>query len=296
MLLALFSSSTSSGSGNSCNGRSDGMSGNSKYSSSHNTIYGTVLHPTSTVFTPHVRHLYSTLAPFYQDQILVSVRFALMGLAQELAVQPALTYTMHSAYKTADYGSIRKGREEWYRQREVLRRSIGRSSSRGDDGNVDERPNVGSVGSVVSTDATVDISGSTIPNTTHSTASTSTTSTTSTNTTTPLPTVHTHYVTYGSDLTEGLQNLLDSAQLAGVAIEVCRCSMIVVNCTCFSSGISHRSHHYHLVDSISFVINQHNPRPLLGVGPGHSLRRLHEQNGRLSELSAQQHRSSHPQR
>ena len=223
LLLELFGRNNSSSRGGRGGSEYSTYGTYSSNSDTNSVEYGTLLHPTSAVFTPHTRYLYSILDPLYQDQILVAVRFTISMLAQELCVYSGLVNSMHVSLRVKGYSVVHKERERWYEQREGLRRALSSGIGNNSNSGASVVGSVDSLSSLNSVSASVDNSG-TLHTPTPPTAIPTTSPTTTSNTTpsthnTPPPTVRTHYVTYGSDLTEGLQNLLLSARLAGITIE-----------------------------------------------------------------------------
>ena len=181
---------------------------NNPYSPTHyswandntNTLYGSLL-DNKKVFIPNVIALYKNLSTYYKNQLLVSVRYALTGVHIEHGVYPAITETLQRSYQVQTYQEVKQGRMTWHVQKEQLAQSVSQ-------GLVDNGSNI----------ASVIITNNTTNNANHSDVNT--------------PIIRTHYVTYASDNTEGLQNLLDSAKMSGITIEVCFCCSIVSFIVC----------------------------------------------------------------
>ena len=127
---------------------------------------------------------YALLPAQRKDQMLAAVRFALTGLQQEGCVYPDMVRAMARSVRTSTFEEVAVRRQQWHAQRERLAERIALSMAR----------NLAIVGTEGDPSALLDE-----PHDLH----------------------RVHYVTFASDHTEGLQNLLMSAELAGIHIEVC---------------------------------------------------------------------------
>eukprot|EP01032_Pedospumella_encystans_P011537 gene11537-13410_t len=153
-----------------------------------NSMYGNLL-DNKDVFTSNVVALYNYLSTYYKNQLLVTVRYALIGVRIENGVYPAMAHTLQRTYQVQTFQEVKQGRLAWHIQKKKLAHSVLH-------GLVDNGSNVASA-----------VNNSHAANKTNSVESVHSI-------------IRTHYVTYASDHTEGLQNLLDSAKMSGVTIEV----------------------------------------------------------------------------
>jgi hypothetical protein len=124
------------------------------------------------------------------EKILRAVRLARVGLAQELSIYPDVVRAMEASLQPSTSREVQARRRAWYLQRTELQQAV-----------------LGRREIFPGTDS--DISGTTAP----------IISDDSNHTTARPP--HVHFVTYASEHGPGLQNLLLSAELAGIHIEVC---------------------------------------------------------------------------
>ena len=188
-LLAVFTDTTRTGTT-----RGEHSVYNNPYSTkttdNTNSMYGNLL-DNKDVFTSNVIALYKKLSTYYKNQLLVSVRYALIGVRIENGVYPAMAHTLQRTYQVQTFQEVKQDRLDWHFQKQKLAHSVLH-------GLVDNGSNVASA---------VNIS--------HTTSEANRNSTESVK-----PIIRTHYVTYASDHTEGLQNLLSSANMSGVTIEV----------------------------------------------------------------------------
>ncbi len=165
------------------------------------TLYGNLL-DNKYVFTPDVIALYKNLSTYYKNQLLVSVRYALTGVHIEHGIYPAIAETLQRSFQVQTYQEVKQSRITWHVQKEQLAQRVSQ-------GLVDNGSNIASL--TITNNATNNASSSEEV----------------------IPIIHIHYVTYASDNTEGLQNLLDSAKMSGITIEVSYCYCIVImDCKC----------------------------------------------------------------
>jgi hypothetical protein len=122
------------------------------------------------------------------EQILRAIRLARVGLSQELSLYPDVVRAMEASLRPSISHEVQARRKLWYAQRAELRQLLANSSGATGDT---------TLGHASSAD-THNPSGTLLP-------------------TSP----RVHFVTYASEHGPGLQNLLLSAELAGIHIEVC---------------------------------------------------------------------------
>jgi hypothetical protein len=130
------------------------------------------------------------------EQLLRAVRLARVGLAQELSFYPDVVRAMEASLQPSTSAEVQARRRAWYTQRAELRRAV-----LGGDESSDED---GTAASIVAPAAARTL----LHSVDNSTA------------VRPRP-PRMHFVTYASEHGPGLQNLLLSAELAGITIEVC---------------------------------------------------------------------------
>jgi hypothetical protein len=122
------------------------------------------------------------------EQILRAIRLARVGLSQELSVYPDVVRAMEASLRPSTSHEVQARRRLWFAQRGELRQVLLNNKGATD----------GTSKGRVSTAESHNPSGTVL-----------------------LPAPRVHFVTYASEHGPGLQNLLLSAELAGISIEVC---------------------------------------------------------------------------